>query len=107
MVKGKDNTPPQIKWVNTAGKNLIQVRVFDGSKIQSVKAMLVSKDKSPKSFEIELRDDGQAGDVAEGDAVFSKKIPELTFGLYNVTVEATDAFGNKKTEASPGEVVLY
>ncbi|MCW3110737.1 MAG: Esterase [Segetibacter sp.] len=106
-VKGKDKTTPQISWVQIPGDNIIQAKIYDGSKIQSVKAKLIAKNDAAKSFEVELKDDGMAADRAEGDNVFSKKIAEQKFGFYRVVVEAIDSFGNKIVEESPGEFVLH
>ena len=57
-VKGKDSTAPKIKWVKMPGDNILQARIYDGSKIQYVKAKLISKNDPQISFEVELKDDG-------------------------------------------------
>ena len=106
-ITGKDKTGPKINWVRIQGDNVIQARISDGSKIQHVKATLISKSDPAISFEVELKDEGKDGDKAEGDNVFSKKIPERKFGFYRVVVEATDSFGNKTIEEAPGEFVLH
>jgi len=56
---------------------------------------------------VELKDDGVAGDLAEGDNVFSKKIPDRNFGIYRVVIEAIDSFGDKKIEEAPDSFVLH
>ncbi|TMI87108.1 MAG: hypothetical protein E6H06_20145 [Bacteroidetes bacterium] len=106
-VTGRDATPPQISSVDIPGENIIHVKVYDGSKIQSVKDRFVLKEDPAKSFEVELKDDGLAEDRVEGDRVFSKKIPEQKFGFYRVVVEAIDSFGNKTIEEAPGEFLLH
>ncbi|HEY6979127.1 MAG TPA: alpha/beta hydrolase-fold protein [Chitinophagaceae bacterium] len=106
-VKGKDKTPPTISWVQIHGDNIIQAKVYDGSKIQSVKAKLILKDDSSKSFEVELKDDGIAEDRAGNDNVFSKKIPEQKFGIYRVVLETTDSFNNKILEEASETFVLH
>lgn len=106
-VKGKDKTAPKIKWVKINGDNILQARIYDGSKIQSVKAKLISKDDPTKTFEVELKDEGIDADKAEGDNVFSKKIPEQKFGFYRVVIEATDSFGNKIIEEASEEFLLH
>ncbi|MBA7580398.1 hypothetical protein ES708_22289 [subsurface metagenome] len=106
-VSGKDNTPPIAQWVKVSGDNVIQAKVYDGGKIQYVKAILRSKDNPEKFFKIELKDDGKEGDRAEGDNVFSKKIPDRKFGLYNVEIEAADSFTNKISSDWPGVFVLH
>ena len=106
-VQGRDTSPPQMGWVDIPGDNIIHVKVYDGSKIQSVKARLILKENPEKSFEVELKDDGLAEDSAGGDRVFSKKIPEQKFGFYRVVVEAIDSFGNKMIEEAPGEFLLH
>ncbi|MGK2860775.1 MAG: alpha/beta hydrolase [Chitinophagaceae bacterium] len=98
-VKGKDKTAPKIKWIEIPGDNIIQVSLYDGSKIQSVKATLISKDDPAKTIEVELKE--------EGDNVFSKKIPGQTFGFYRVIIEAMDSFGNKLIEDASEEFLLH
>jgi len=106
-VQGKDATPPQISWVDIPGDNIISVKVYDGSKIQSVMARFIVKENPEKSFELELKDDGLAEDRVKGDRLFSKKIPEQKFRFYRVVVEAIDSFGNKTIEEAPGEFLLH
>lgn len=106
-ITGKDKTAPKIKWVKVSGDNIIQARIYDGSKIQNVKAILVSRNDPTMSFEVELKDDGTGGDKAEGDNVFSKKIPDRKFDFYRVVIEATDSFGNKIMAEAPDEFVLH
>ncbi len=106
-VTGKDSTPPKVRWVQISGDNTIQVRIYDGGKIQSVIAKLISKDNPEKFFKVELKDNGKEGDRAEADNVFSKKIPDQKFGLYNVEIEAADSFGNKMVEKKSDVFVLH
>ena len=106
-VQGKDATSPQISWVDIPGDNIAHVKVYDGSKIQSVKATFILKEDPEKSFEVELKDDGLAEDRVKEDRLFSKKIPEQKFGFYRVVVEAIDSFGNKTIEEVPGEFLLH
>jgi len=106
-IKGKDKTTPKVKWVKIPGDNIIQARIYDGSKIQHVKAILISKNDPAISFEVELKDDGTGGDKGVGDNVFSKKIPERKFGFYRVVIEATDSFGNTIIVEAPDEFVLH
>ena len=89
------------------GDNVIHARIYDGSKVQHVKATLISSNDPAISFEVELKDEGNGGDKTEGDNVFSKKIPERKFGFYRVVVEALDSFGNKIITEAPGEFVLH
>jgi hypothetical protein len=106
-VKGKDTTPPKIGSVQISGNNTIQVKLYDGAKIQSVKAKLVLVDDPSKSFEIDLKDDGLEGDRENRDNVFSKKITEQKFGIYRVAVEAIDSLGNKAIEEAALNFVLH
>ena len=106
-VNGRDSTAPQISWIRLTGDNTLQVKLYDGSKIEAVKAKLMQKDNREKSFEFELTDDGVAGDRAKADNVFSKKIRQQNFGLYKIVIEASDSFGNKLIQESPGEFVLH
>ena len=106
-IKGKDNTAPKIKWVKIAGDNVIQARIYDGSKIQQVKATVISKNDPTVLFEVELKDDGTGVDKVEGDNVFGKEIPQQKFGPYRVIIEAMDSFGNKLIEEVSGEFLLH
>lgn len=106
-VTGKDRTPPILRWARIPGDNIVQAMVYDGSKIQNIKAKLILKDNPGKFFEIELKDDGKEGDRAVADNVFSKKIPDQKFGLYRMEIEATDSFGNKMTEKCSDIFVLH
>ena len=106
-VTGKDITSPLVGWVKIAGDNTIQAKVYDGSKLQTVKAKLLSKDAPERFFEIELKDEGIEGDRSEADNVFSKKIPAQGFGLFNIEIEAIDLSGNKKIEKATDVFVLH
>ena len=106
-VNGTDATPPTVQWVKGSGDNVIEAKVYDGGKIQYVKAKLISRDKPEKLLKIELKDDGKEGDRAEGDNVYSQKIPEQKFGLYSVEIEALDSFGNRKVEKRSDAIVIY
>lgn len=106
-VQGKDSSPPKLDWIQIPGDNTLQVKMIDGSKIIRVKAKMISRDDPNKFFEIELKDDGLAGDRSETDNVFSKKIPEQKFGMYRVVMEAHDTFGNEMIEEYPREFLLY
>ncbi len=99
-VTGKDTTPPQIEWVRVTGNNVIQVKVFDGGKVENVTAKLKFKqtrffDYPHEDFEVSLNDEGIDGDAIQGDTVSSVKISEQKFGLFTVEIEADDKFGNK------------
>jgi hypothetical protein len=106
-VTGKDKTPPQISWVQVAGDNVLKAKVYDGSKIQSVKARLILKDDPTQWLDLELKDDGKSGDRVEADNVFSKKIPDRRFGIYRAVVEATDSFGNKTIGENQNIFVIH
>lgn len=106
-VTGKDTTPPELQWVRIPGDNVLQAKIYDGSRIQNVKAKLILKNTPDKYFEVELKDDGRNGDKTENDNVFSYKIPEQKFGLYNIEITATDSFGNVMTNKSPDIFVLH
>ena len=107
IVKGKDNTPPALRWVQIPGDNILQAMIFDGSKIKQAKATLIAKDNPGKRFDVELKDDGSAGDRVAADNVFSGKLPFQNFGFYRVVIEARDSFENKATTEAPGTFVLH
>lgn len=106
-VKGKDETPPELQWVKISGDNTIQVKIYDGGRITSVKARLRLKDDPKKFFEMELNNDGKEGDRSESDFVFSKKIQERGFGLYEAEIESIDESGNKMIKEWPEVLVVH
>jgi len=106
-VKGKDTTAPELQRVQLTGENILKAKLFDGSKIQSVKARLILKNDPSKVFDIELQDDGKTGDVTEGDNVYSKKIPPEKFGIFRIVIEATDSHGNKMIQERSDDFVLH
>jgi hypothetical protein len=106
-VSGNDETPPVLQWVKITGDNTIQAKLYDGGTISLVKAKLYLKDEPAKSFEVELFDDKTQGDQAGGDLVFSKKIEEMGFGLYMVSVKAEDVYGNAVEQEWPDVMVVH
>jgi len=106
-VTGRDNTPPDLRWCRVTGDNVVQARIFDGSAVKSVKARLINKASPDKVLVYELKDDGKNGDRAQDDNVFSFMVPEQRFGMYTITVEATDLSGNRMSVAAPGFFVLH
>jgi hypothetical protein len=111
-VSGEDQTAPVLKWVSLTGDNTIQARIYDGGMIHYAKAMLQSrddpvKDNPGRTLEVSLNDNGEDGDRIAGDFVFSRKIPEQTFGLYNIAIEAADTYGNIGIDKAPGVYVIH
>ena len=106
-VKGKDNTPPSLHWVQIPGDNTIQAMIFDGSKIKYAKATLILKNDPEKRFDVELKDNGNGSDRVAADNVFSNRIPIQKFGIYRVIIEVMDSFGNKTIVEAPGTFVLH
>ena len=106
-VSGKDVTTPILRWVRVPGDNIIRAKLYDGSKIQSVRAKCIFKDDPKVSFQVELKDDGAGGDKVGGDNVFTKAIPRQKFGLYRIVIEAMDSFGNKLVEEVPEDLLLH
>jgi S-formylglutathione hydrolase FrmB len=106
-VTGKDVTSPDLQWLRITGDNVIQAKIIDGSAIRNIKAKLILRTKPDSYLEFDLKDDGRNGDRAENDNLFSFKVPEQKFGLYNVEVIATDTFGNQMTKPAPGIFVLH
>lgn len=105
-VQGKDTTPPVCSRVKVTGDNVLQARIFDGAKIARVKATLVNKDDPKKSLEVSLNDEGTNGDRTANNFVFSARVPSQVFGIFRVTLEAEDAFGNVVRE-EVGEFVVH
>ncbi len=106
-VQGKDETPPELQWVKISGDNTIQVKIYDGGRITSVKTRLRLKDDPGKFFEKELYIDGKEGDRNDSDFVFSKKIQERGFGLYEAEIEAMDESGNQMIKQWTGVLVVH
>ena len=106
-IDGKDQTAPELDWVKISGDNVIQAKLVDGGRISSVKAKFLLKDDPKKSFELELNNEGDAGDLAKGDLVFSRKIQEVGFGSYHVVIEAVDSYGNTTKKEWPETMVVH
>jgi S-formylglutathione hydrolase FrmB len=106
-VKGADTTPPVIGRIEVTGDNLLQVKMYDGTDIGRVKAILIEENDPKKRMEIALTDDGQNGDRQPMDLLFSQKIPNQVFGIFRVVIEAEDAFGNKTVEEAEEHFVLH
>jgi poly(3-hydroxybutyrate) depolymerase len=111
-VSGKDHTAPTVRWVHLPGNNILQAHIHDGGKIQYAKAILSSRDDPIRDdpgqyLEVELNDDGLAGDRVVGDNVFSKKITEQKFGLYTIEIEAADIYGNIRVEKEHSVFVIH
>ena len=106
-VSGKDTTPPALAGMHATGDNVLQVKLYDGTKVQNVKATFVDQKDSTKTFTSLLSDDGQGGDRTEGDRVFSQKIPSQVFGIFKVIIAAEDAFGNRIEYKPEERVVLH
>lgn len=106
-VKGKDTTSPMIGRVLVTGDNVLQVQIYDGAKVRDVKAKLIPVNEKLKSVEATLNDEGQAGDRIANDGMFSQKIPDQVFGIFNIILEAEDAYGNKTVHQDDGMFVLH
>jgi len=107
IVKGKDNTPPQMSWFKISGDNTVHSRLLDGSEITKVIARFTSVRYPGNDFEILLTDDGKNGDRVDNDLVFSKKVDTGKFNLYSVEIEAVDIYGNKQIQACEGVFQLH
>jgi len=107
VVKGKDTTPPVVGPVYVTGDNVLHVKIYDGAKVQRVKARLIEEKDPKKTIETVLADDGRRHDRAGNDLVFSARIPDRVFGIFHVVIEAEDAFGNKTMEDRAERFVLH
>ena len=111
-ITGEDKTPPQIRWADIQGDNILQVNVIDGGDIAYVKAALIYKKSNytrytHENLALSLNNDGIDGDRIPGDYVFSVKIPEQRFGLFTVDIEAEDIFGNRGEKSFNELMTVY
>jgi len=117
-VTGDDRTPPKVDFMHINGNNILQVKLYDGSEIQTVKATLIPVHDvkglddvnlmDPKThIELELNDIGHEGDITPGDHVFSKRIFTPSCYFYRVQIEAMDSFGNKSVETGSEVFIIY
>ncbi|HBL75054.1 MAG TPA: hypothetical protein DD458_07465 [Prolixibacteraceae bacterium] len=106
-VSGNDSTPPIVRWVKVDGDNTIVANLWDGSKINDVKARFFLTRDSTKYVVVSLNDKGMEGDGAAGDNVFSKQIPQSRFNKYGLIIEATDALENKQKFESQETFILH
>jgi len=107
QVSGKDQTPPQISWINIADDNIIRVKFYDGGEVSRAEATLHLIDDPDSDFQVDLNDQGMSGDRIAGDQVFSKKINVPKFGLYQISIVVSDFLDNKKIIKIPETYVLY
>lgn len=106
-VRGKDTTPPAVDRIWATGNNVLNVRIREGAPSARVNATLISKDDGGKTVKAELTDDGQQGDRVANDRVFSARIPEQVFGIFNVEAEVLDTFGNKAVQKAEKTFVFH
>jgi len=96
----------------------MQVKLHDGSDIQSITARLIPVYDvkglddvdllAPAQHpELLLKDEGSNGDATPGDHVFSKKISTTAAYFYRVEIEAEDVFGNKSVETGSAIFLVY
>ena len=101
-VTGTDKVSPVLDWVSFSGDNTLKVKLYDGGKISSVKALFRLIEDPEKSFTTDLNKNSETGEL-----FFSSKIEERGFGLYKVEIEATDAYGNTMKEEWPETLVVH
>lgn len=106
-VKGNDQTPPYMPYIQYRGDNTIEAKIVDGGKIKKAVARLNLQYELNKSFEVELNDTGVNGDRTAGDNVFSVHLPEQKFRVYRVVVSAQDDAGNQYSQEGKGWFVAH
>ena len=106
-VKGEDKTAPQFHWVHVSGDNTVQVKLYDGAEIKTVTAKIMVAEDVSKFLMVELKDEGTEGDRTAADHIFSRKVPDQEFGIYRISIEATDSFGNKVIRKSDEDFVFH
>jgi hypothetical protein len=116
-VKGKDETPPQIQWLQVLTNDRIEARIYDSSGVDKVLLTFVPNedvstikhvgwDKIPEAFEVELVDTGMDGDAVERDGVYSRKIENQPSYFYDVVVKTIDSESNKNVIVWPETFLL-
>lgn len=115
-IEGKDQTPPQIQWVQVLGSDRIEARIYDGLGVDKVMVKFVpNEEKStmryvnwdlPEGFEVELVDTGDHGDAFKGDGVFTRKIENQQSYFYDLKVTTVDSGGNRQLTDWPEVVFL-
>lgn len=104
-IEGQDMTPPDIGWVTVTGKNLLQVKVIDGSTVKAVTGTFSAKNR--ETFSVVLNDKGQEGDRVESDGVFTAVCPPQSFDFYQLTLDLEDAHSNKSKREISEPYVLH
>lgn len=115
-IKGKDETPPQVEWLQVLTNERIEARVYDGMGVDKVVIRFIpNKEKStmryvnwaiePREFEIRLVDTGEDGDAVKGDGIFSRQLIEQSSYFYDLKIETVDLAGNSMEIVWP-EVVF-
>jgi len=104
-VRGRDETPPQIQWLQVSTNERVEARIYDGAGIGKVMLTFapneqkstkrhVNWDDVPKGFSVELVDNGLNGDAIEGDGIYSRKIKDKPSYFYDLKIEMVDASGS-------------
>lgn len=104
-ISGRDNTAPEISWATVTGKNLLQMKVRDGSGVKEVNGTF--KGKNENTFLVTLNDLGIGGDRAKSDQVFSVLCPPQVFGFYQLTLQLVDIHGNKSEKEISDPFLLH
>jgi S-formylglutathione hydrolase FrmB len=100
-VAGADTTAPQARSADLLSGNLLEAPVVEGGQTKSVKARLVQVLNPTFEIALELNDDGILGDRVPRDTLFSRVLPDLPPGEYQVVLELTDEAGNSRTQTLP------
>jgi len=111
-VSGSDTSPPETLWVKALGDNTLQAKVYDGDEIVAVRAKLSFKETpftpfTHETIELSLNDNGEDGDRVAGDNIFSVRIPEQKFGIFQAEISARDANGNSAVKSFSENIILH
>lgn len=108
-IGGADKTPPVIEQVQYRGDNTIEAKIIDGGKIKSASARLNQPQEKEKDKEtlLKLNDEGRDGDRAANDNIFSARLPDKKFSVYNVIIEAEDDSGNKVSKEEKRQFIAH
>jgi len=101
-VEGKDQTAPKARWAEISPWNVLEVQMIEGGAVKEVKAKLTQIQNPSYEVQVDLNDEGRDGDGAAGDTIFSGTLPDPPEGRYQVTIEAVDESGNRRSETLEG-----
>jgi S-formylglutathione hydrolase FrmB len=98
-VEGKDQTGPKPRWAEISSWNVLEIQMIEGGAVREARAKLTQIQKPSYDVQVPLNDEGRDGDKVAGDTIFSGTLPDPPEGRYQVTIDAVDESGNRRSDS--------